>query len=153
VLPRFIERFSEGFPRVVVHVQDVPAACHGDPGLRDRKFDLVFLRQPPPSRTPQTSGDVDFEYLFDDPLIIAAGLHGRWARRRTLDLEELIDEPWILPSPGTWNYDRMAEACRAQGIDMPIARLTGFSMHLSTTSLPMARLLRRIRSQRHSSVP
>jgi DNA-binding transcriptional LysR family regulator len=34
-------------------------------------------------------------------------------------------------SNGTWNYDRMAEACRAQGVDMPTARLTGFSMHLS----------------------
>jgi DNA-binding transcriptional LysR family regulator len=108
VLPRFIVRFSERFPRVFVHGQDVPAPVMENPGLRNRKFDLVFLRQPPPQPDAPTSGDLDFEYLFDDPLIIAAGLHSRWARRRTLDLEELINEPWILPSPGTWNYDRMA---------------------------------------------
>src|SRR5262245_50071501 len=48
VLPRFIERFSARFPRVVVHVHEVPAPVIENPGLRDRKFDLVFLRQAPP---------------------------------------------------------------------------------------------------------
>jgi len=131
VLPSFIERFSERFPRVVVHVHDVPVPVIENPGLLNRKFDLVFLRRPPPQPDAPISGDLAFEYLFDDPLIIAAGLHSRWACRRTLDLEELIDEPWILPSPGTWNYDIMAEACGALGLDMPTVRLIGFSMHLS----------------------
>jgi DNA-binding transcriptional LysR family regulator len=131
VLPRFIERFSERFPRVVVHVEDVPAPVIDNPGLRNRKFDLVFLRQPAPRPDAPASDDLAFEYLFDDPLIIAAGLRSHWARRRAIDLEELIDEPWILPYPGTWNYDRMAEACRVRGLNMPTARLVGFSMHLS----------------------
>ena len=63
-------------------------------------------------------------------MIIAAGLHGRWARRRKIDLAELIDEPWILPPPDSWNYARMAEAFRARGLNMPTVRLSGFSMHL-----------------------
>jgi DNA-binding transcriptional LysR family regulator len=130
VLPRFIEYFSERYPRVVVHVHDVPPPAIENPGLRDRKFDLVFLRRPPPLPNDRTTDDLNLEYLFDDPLIIAAGMRSRWARRRTIDLAELIDEPWLLPPPESWNYERVAEVVRAQGLDMPTVRLSGFSIHL-----------------------
>jgi DNA-binding transcriptional LysR family regulator len=74
--------------------------------------------------------DLNLEYLFDDPLMIAAGLHSRWARRRTIDLAELIDEPWILTHPNAWNYIGVAEAFRARGLKMPKVSLFGFSVHL-----------------------
>ena len=73
---------------------------------------------------------MNLEYLFDDPLVIAAGLHSRWARRRTIDIAELIDEPWILTPPEMWNYISVAEAFRSRGLDMPKVRLFGFSVHL-----------------------
>jgi DNA-binding transcriptional LysR family regulator len=130
VLPRFIERFSERYPRVVVHVHDVPIPAIEHPGLRDRKLDLVFLRQHPPLPDERITDDLNLEYLFDDPLIIAAGLNSRWARRRTIDLAELIGEPWLLAPPGTSSYIRVQEAVRARGLDMPKAHLFGFSMHL-----------------------
>jgi DNA-binding transcriptional LysR family regulator len=132
VLPRFIERFSERYPRVVVHVDDVPPPVMDDSGLRDRKFDLIFARQPPSPPGDRATGDLNLEYLFEDPLIIAAGLRSRWARRRKIDLAELIDEPWILPPPDSWNYVRMAEACRLRGLDVPTVRLSGFSTHLAS---------------------
>jgi DNA-binding transcriptional LysR family regulator len=68
---------------------------------------------------------------LDDPLIVAAGLQNRLARSRKIDLAELIDEPWILPPPHSWNYTGMAEACRARRIEMPTVRLSTFSMHLA----------------------
>jgi DNA-binding transcriptional LysR family regulator len=52
------------------------------------------------------------------------------ARRRTIDIAELGEEPWILTPPDTWNYIYVAEAFRAQGRDMPTVRLFGFSVHL-----------------------
>jgi DNA-binding transcriptional LysR family regulator len=128
VLPRFIEAFSKRYPRVVVHVHDLPPPALEHPGLRDRKFDLVFARRPANSRA---ADDLNLEDLFDDPLIIAGGLHNRWTRHRKIDLAKLIDEPWILPPPNSWNYICMAEACRARGIDMPTITLSGFSMHLA----------------------
>jgi DNA-binding transcriptional LysR family regulator len=128
VLPRFLERFCKEYPRVAVHVHDVPIPAIEHPGLRDRKFDLVLLRPQLPDQ--RTADDLNFEHLFDDPLIIAAGLHSRWARRRTVDLAELVNEPWMLGDPGTWNYVRLAEAFQARGLDMPEVRLFGLSTHL-----------------------
>jgi DNA-binding transcriptional LysR family regulator len=130
VLPRFIERFSEQYPRVVVHVHDVSAPATPNRGLRDRTFDLVFLRRHLPLPNEATPDDLSLEFLFDDPLVIAAGLHSRWARRRTIELAELVDEPWLLTPPDMWNYTSVAEAFRSRGLDMPKVRLFGFSVHL-----------------------
>jgi DNA-binding transcriptional LysR family regulator len=129
VLPRYIERFSEKYPRVVVHVHDVPAPATPNLGLRERKFDLVFLREVPFPKE-QKPDDLNSEYLFDDPLVIAAGLHSRWARRRAIDIAELADEPWILTPPDLRNYIWVAKAFQARGLDMPKVRLFGFSVHL-----------------------
>jgi DNA-binding transcriptional LysR family regulator len=38
-----IQHFSERFPRVVLHVDDVPARVDELAGLRDRRYDLVLL--------------------------------------------------------------------------------------------------------------
>lgn len=35
-----------------------------------------------------------FEPLFEDQLVMAAGRRSQWARRRRIDLADLIDEPW-----------------------------------------------------------
>src|SRR3954464_4355402 len=96
VLLRFIERFAQKYPRVVVHVHDVPAPASPNAGLRDRKLDLIFSRQDPPLQNEQADDDLNLEYLFDDPLVIASGLQRQWARRRTIDIGELAGEPWIL---------------------------------------------------------
>ena len=130
VLPRFIESFSELNPRVVVHVHDVPAPATPNVGLRERKFDLVFLREHRPLPKEWASEDLHVEYLFDDPLVIGAGMRSRWARRRTIDLEELVDESWILSPPDTWNYMAVAQAFQSRGLDMPRVRMFGFSVHL-----------------------
>ena len=128
VVPRFVEFFSKKYPRVLVHVQDIAPPGVRNTGLRNREFDLVVARQPPDDRVPD---DANVEFLLDDPLIIAAGLHSRWVRRRKIDLAELIEDPWILPPPGSWNYTRLSEACRIRGVAMPAVRLSGYSMHLA----------------------
>jgi DNA-binding transcriptional LysR family regulator len=131
VMPRFIEAFAIRYPRVVVQVHDLPPPSIDDHGLRERRFDLVVARRRPHSRNDQKMADLNLENLFDDPLIIAAGLQSRWVRRRKIDLAELIKEPWILPPSNSWNYTCLAEVCRAQGLDMPSIGLSSFSMHLA----------------------
>jgi DNA-binding transcriptional LysR family regulator len=130
LLPRFIEYFSKKYPQVVVHVEDIAAPARPNVGLRDRKVDLLFLRQFVPLADGETEDDLNVEHLFDDPLVIAAGLHSRWARRRTIDIAELVDEPWFLTTPDLWNYIGVAEAFRARGLEMPRVRLFGLSVHL-----------------------
>jgi DNA-binding transcriptional LysR family regulator len=130
-LPRILQRFSEKYPRVVLHVEDVPSPAIMSPGLRDRKHDLVLARLPTPLPDDHFVDDLSVEYLFDDPLVVAAGRHTRWARRRKIDLAELENEPWILPPPHTWNYRSVAEAFAARGLGAPRVSLVTFSLRLN----------------------
>jgi hypothetical protein len=61
---------------------------------------------------------------------VAVGIKSRWARRRKIDLAELIDERWILTAPHTWNYLGIAEAYRLRGLPMPKAGLVTSSVHV-----------------------
>jgi DNA-binding transcriptional LysR family regulator len=131
MVPRIVDYFIKKFPRVLVHVQDIPPPGVLSAGLRNREFDVVLARRPPWTSSDRIPDDLNLEVLLDDPLIIAAGLHSPWARRRKIDLAELIEEPWILPPPGSWNHARLSEACQIRGVAMPTVRLSGFSMHLA----------------------
>jgi DNA-binding transcriptional LysR family regulator len=131
VVPRFVEHFSKKYPGVLVHVQDIPPPGVLSTGLRNREFDLVVARRSASAPNDRPPDDLNLEFLLDDPLIIAAGLHSKWARRRKIDLAELIEEPWILPPPGSTNYARLSEACQIRGVAMPTIRLSGYSMHLA----------------------
>jgi DNA-binding transcriptional LysR family regulator len=123
ILPPMIEHFNRRHPRVLLHVDNVATPAIRFPGLRDRKYDLVLARFVMPLPDDPPTDELTKEFLVDDPLVVVAGMHTPWARRRRIDLAELIEVPWIMPAPGTWTYSRMAEAFRALGLDMPKARL------------------------------
>src|SRR5262249_10835709 len=129
VLP-IIQRFRQQYPRVILHVEDSGAVAHEIAGLRDRKYDFVLGRLMTPHGL--LGDDLKIEILFDDPLVVAAGMQTRWARRRKLDLAELIDESWVLPPPQSLNFACMIEAFRKRGCDMPKISLVSFSIHLRT---------------------
>ena len=132
ILPPIVHRFMQQYPRVILHVNDVPPPTRDLAGLRDRKHDLVLNRLVMPLERDPLEDDLNVEVLFDDPLVVVAGIRTRWARRRKIDLAELIDEPWILAQPGTWNYTCVAEAFQARGLDMPKVSLITISVALRT---------------------
>jgi DNA-binding transcriptional LysR family regulator len=53
-----------------------------------------------------------------------------WARRRRIDLAELVEEPWLMPPPDTPSYEIVAEAFKAQRLRMPMATLMTYSIDL-----------------------
>jgi len=109
IVPTIVERFSEQFPRVVVSAELVRSPiAESLPGLRDRTFDLILAR--PPRNEDQTMEDIQTDFLVEDPMIVVAGAHGPWARRRKLDLADLVDAPWILPPPDGLTHRFVAEA-------------------------------------------
>jgi DNA-binding transcriptional LysR family regulator len=158
VFPKIIERFSEEYPRVVMNVDLVPSpSIKFLPGLRDRTFDLIFARLSTQVTEDNLMDDMNMEFLFDDPLVVATGARSQWARRRKIDLADLIGEPWILSPPKSWSYERVAEAFKARGLAMPKASLLTYSMDLRTklsadgryiTVVPMSML--RLDGDRHS---
>jgi DNA-binding transcriptional LysR family regulator len=130
ILPPVVQRFSQQYPRVVLHLREVVSPTREWPELRNRRFDLVLERLVKPL-TPQDE-DLNVEVLFCDELVVAAGSQTPWARRRKIDLAELVNEPWIVAPPNTWGDTIVAEAFRARGLDSPKVTLTTFSVHLRT---------------------
>jgi DNA-binding transcriptional LysR family regulator len=124
ILPPIMKRFSHRYPRVVLRMEVIGAAGAPDlPSLHQRLIDFAMFRLPTPLADQQIIDELHVEILFNDQLVVAAGRQSRWARRRKIDLAELITEPWILSGPNSWNYIELAEACRVRGVDMPKTRL------------------------------
>jgi DNA-binding transcriptional LysR family regulator len=132
ILPPIIEHFSRQHPRAVLHVDNVPSPAIRFPGLRDRKYDLLIARQLTLPPDDAATDELNEEVLFDDPLVVAAGMHSRWARRRQINLAELIDAPWILPAPGSWTHSRLMEAFQTKGLPLPKVTLVTLALPLVT---------------------
>ena len=131
-LPVLIHRFSQQYPRVVLHLDSIPRDAPYASGLWDRKYDLVVTWSSTHLANDPIVENLRVEPLFGDRWSIAAGSHTRWAHRRRIDLAELVGEPWILPVPNSWNYSTLVEACKLRGINPPKASIV--------TSAPALRL-------------
>jgi len=111
-----INRLSRKYPRIVFHV--VPS---GHPviydALRERRIELGISRKPEPA----LEEDMELETLFEDSLAVVAGAQNPWARRRKINLIELVNEPWAWPAPGTGLDTLVVEAFRAIGHQPPRA--------------------------------
>jgi DNA-binding transcriptional LysR family regulator len=135
VLPAVIEHFGRDYPRVVVHVDDVPSTELAR--LRDRKHDLLVARV---TRS-FSDDDLNIDTLFDDQLVVATARSNPLSRRRKISLAELINEQWILSPPNTWAYLRLEEAFRSLGLPMPKASVVSLSVHLRNHLLASGRFL------------
>jgi DNA-binding transcriptional LysR family regulator len=78
----------------------------------------------------QAAHDLTVEWLNDEALVVVAGTHTKWARRRKVDLTELIDEPWTSGGSGTWARTLAEEVFRAQGLSAPKPRVATTSISL-----------------------
>ena len=138
-LAAVIERLSEQFPKMVFHVveRDSTALQNGD--LRDRKIELVLGRIASPFEGASFSADV----LFDDHVLIIAGITNPWARRgkRKLKLADLADEPWIIPPLTGLAGMRAVEIFRAHGLPAPAATIIANSTRLRDRLLATGRYL------------
>ena len=141
LLPQIIELFSGKYPRVVMRANIVPTPSFKFPGLRDRTYDLILTRIPAPFPDDDALNDLNVEVLFDDPWVLAACTNSQWARRRKVDLAELLDEPWIMPPSDTAGYVIVAEAFKARGLVMPTATLVTYSMDLRVKSSARGRFI------------
>src|SRR5215510_7173241 len=74
VIPHIIERFIQKYPRVVLHFDEVASASatRDFRELRERQYDLILGRGSSLQAEDSSADDLNFEFLFDDQLVIAA---------------------------------------------------------------------------------
>jgi DNA-binding transcriptional LysR family regulator len=130
ILPSVIHRFSQTYPRVVLHVEQLGSLAAESLALRERTIDMGMFLLVKPHDDKLFADDLNVEVLFLEQMVIVAGRQSRWARRRKIDLAELVDEPWVLTESDTLSYLRLAEAFAARGLGMPKRILQTISTHL-----------------------
>jgi DNA-binding transcriptional LysR family regulator len=71
------------------------------------------------------------ECLFDEAFVALAGLRSPWARRRRVELADLVDEAWTLPPYDSVPGALIAWIFRAGGLEPPRASVATLSANLS----------------------
>jgi DNA-binding transcriptional LysR family regulator len=115
-----VDRLSRRYPRMVFRL--VPGSVgtlHRE--LSERNVDVLVTRK----FGPITDEQFNFERLFDDSYSVVVSAQNPLARRRKVELAELMNEPWVLPAPDGPLGSVAVEAFRASGLDYPQAAVIG----------------------------
>jgi DNA-binding transcriptional LysR family regulator len=135
-VPAVIDRLTREYPRIVIHaIQATSSELYSV--LRERKIDLAITRI---GRSPRQQ-DVAEEALFDETLLIVAGKQNPWARRRKINLLELIDEPWIMLPIENPAASLVFDAFSKRGLPMPRRVVVSESGPLRSSLLATGRFL------------
>jgi DNA-binding transcriptional LysR family regulator len=132
LLAPLVHRFCLEYPRIALRVDPLPTPTLELPDLHARKLDLVVSRLSLPHAQDPFGDDVNVEVLFDDQPVVAAGANSQWARRRRIDLSELVDELWVATPRDTLPTMVVEQAFRASNLPIPRIRVTTFSLQLRT---------------------
>jgi DNA-binding transcriptional LysR family regulator len=128
LLPVVINRLHRRYPRITFDVTQAPGYASLYRDLRERNVDILIGR----ILTLTIEEDMDVEILFNDPQFVVAGVTNRWAKRRAIELADLIDEPWILPRSESSAGSLVAETFRACGLEAPqkVVVCNSIQMHI-----------------------
>ena len=122
-----LDRLARQYPRIAVQVI-LGGMLEQCDNLRERRIDVGFARLPgaePPE-------DIAQEVLFEDPLIVVAGVNNPWVRRRKIELADLVNESWTWSTRGSLIDRLVTEAFRAQDLKLPRA-----TIHAETSSMKL----------------
>lgn len=125
-----LERFREQHPRVRFHVVPVRQPTVEFPELEERKVDLVFARLAEEPVRGRLTDEVNGEVLFHDRYALVVGENSKWARRRRVELADLVNEPWIMTPLDALGDAFLANAFATRGLSPPSLVITTFSIHL-----------------------
>lgn len=130
------DRLSRRYPRIVFHF----VTAYLEPLLRElsqRNVDLLVVRR----FAPAADEPVDFELLFDDSYVVAAGAQNQWTRRRGIKLADLASAPWTLPPRDSVIGALAMETFRAEGLDYPRTTVVSESPEVRASLLMTGRFV------------
>lgn len=137
LMPAIVERFSNDYPRVSLHVVLANIAMMQFQELRDRQIDLLIGRMP----RPLLEDDLSVETLFDESFLAVAGLGSRWAKVRKMELADLIDERWVLPRYDNLPGALILEIFRAKNLKPPQPAVVSLSVQLTVSLIASGRFV------------
>jgi DNA-binding transcriptional LysR family regulator len=121
----------------VFHVLSVPAPTQHLEALHERSVDLAVSYL----ALPFEDENLQAEFLYSDSLSIVAAPDSKWVRRRRIELVELLDEYWVLPTKDTLGASAVGRAFRERGLAMPRNFVTTNSTQLRQALIATGRVL------------
>ena len=130
-----IDRIVKRYPRIVFHVSTEGAEARRN--LIERHLDLLVFRKNRAFDDEQLS----FDFLFESPYVVAAGIKSPWMARRRIELAELAGELWALPDLHADFGSAVMDAFRAAGLDFPRANVVATALEMRANLLRTGRYL------------
>jgi DNA-binding transcriptional LysR family regulator len=135
IVTPLIERLSRKYPRMTFSVE-VAGTMKLCADLSKRGIELAIAKT-----TEELPEDLQGETLFHDPLVVVSAASNPLARRRTMMLADLINEPWTLEPPGTFYGSLCSMAFRGAGLQPPKVTIVTNSLHFQTALVETGRFL------------
>jgi len=126
LLPLAIRQLSARYPGISVQVAQINPITLDIRELRERNVDLMIGRMAPAF----AEEDLKVEILFEERLVVVVGAQSHWARRRKIELSELVEAKWIQNPPGEAPRVLVDKAFTARGLSPPRAAVATFSFYL-----------------------
>jgi DNA-binding transcriptional LysR family regulator len=114
-LSAVVKSLHRRHPNLVINIKLSMAADTLFRELRERSVDLVVGR----NLTQDAADDLKAERLFNETNVIVVGRHNPLARRRKIELADLVDKPWLFPAADSVVKHIAAEMFRLAGLEMP----------------------------------
>ena len=105
--------------------------------LIDRNVDFVLAQR----LGAFSDGQFKFEQLYEERYVVLASSKNRWARRKSVELADLRDEPWTLSAPETAIGMVAKEAFVNSGLPYPRVTVTTFPKEMRMNLLLTDRFL------------
>ncbi len=137
LLPTIIDRLHRRHSRLTFHVVTAVSGERLLRVLRERDVDLIFGRL----TLPMADEDLTVDTLVNVAPVVVAGAKSKWARRRRIELAELINENWVLYDPASAAASLHERMFRAAGLQVPRAVVTCASVQMSTALAATGRYL------------
>jgi DNA-binding transcriptional LysR family regulator len=137
IFPSIIEQFLRQYPGIRVQVIHANTSMLQFHELRSREVDLLVGR----ARPAILEDDLAYENLFEDSHVVVAGQGSPWLGRGPLELAELINEPWVLPSYESVPGPFIIQIFRANNLEPPRASIATLSAQLTITLVATGRFL------------
>jgi DNA-binding transcriptional LysR family regulator len=131
-----VDRLQRRYPRMAFHLVTGDTATFYR-RLNERDVDLLIAILP----APVADERLELETLYEDSLIVAAGVQSPWARRRKIALSELVNECWVLAPPEATITSLFNQAFRANGLDCPRATVTAVPPEVRISLLTTGRFV------------
>jgi len=103
-LPEIFSQFHEIYPEVTIACQTINCGVPLD-SLRSGDVHFLFTNQ-------ESIAELCYQaqYLLEDEIMLITPKDHRWAKREYIEVEELLEEKYILPSTNTLTYLKVNEA-------------------------------------------